>query len=132
MRAPENQRVPIPELNSLEVELYLKREDLLHPVISGNKFRKLKYILQQAKQENYSKLLTFGGAYSNHILAVACAGYEQGFETIGVIRGEELQNQWASNPTLKRASQYGMQFNFVSREVYRQKNQQDFMATLHS
>jgi len=122
MDAPVNQRVEIPGLDSFEVGLYLKRDDLLHPIISGNKFRKLKYNLQRAKKEKYTKLLTFGGAYSNHILAVACAGHEHGFETIGIIRGEELQNQWKDNPTLKRAFAYGMQLDFVSREEYREKN----------
>lgn len=132
MGFPENQRLQFSGLESAEVELYVKREDLLHPVISGNKFRKLKYNLQQAKKEKYTKLLTFGGAYSNHILAVACAGHEQGLETIGVIRGEELQKQWEDNPTLKKAFEYGMQFNFVSREEYRQKNKKNFVEALQS
>ncbi|MEM8762705.1 MAG: pyridoxal-phosphate dependent enzyme [Bacteroidota bacterium] len=112
------------------MELYIKREDLLHPFISGNKLRKLKYNLQLAKKEKHSKILTFGGAYSNHILAVACAGHEQGFETVGVIRGEELQNEWTANPTLKRAFEYGMQFDFVSREEYRQKNKKSYIEVL--
>src|SRR5690554_7936297 len=70
--------------------LDLRREDLLHPSISGNKFRKLKYNIIAAREENHHALLTFGGAYSNHIAAVATAGKEFGFKTIGVIRGEEL------------------------------------------
>ncbi|MEL7270588.1 MAG: pyridoxal-phosphate dependent enzyme [Bacteroidota bacterium] len=132
MDAPVNQRVEIPGLDSFEVGLYLKRDDLLHPIISGNKFRKLKYNLQRAKKEKYTKLLTFGGAYSNHILAVACAGHEHGFETIGIIRGEELQNQWKDNPTLKRAFAYGMQLDFVSREEYREKNTKRFVEVLQT
>ena len=79
--------------NDNNITLYLKREDLLHPNVSGNKFRKLKYNLIQAKRENAKTLLTFGGAFSNHILAVAAAGKEQGFKTIGIIRGEELINK---------------------------------------
>lgn len=114
------------------VELYIKREDLLHPVISGNKFRKLKYILEKAKKERYTRFLTFGGAYSNHILAVAGAGHEHGFETIGVIRGEELKDKWFTNPTLKRAAEFGMRFDFVSREKYREKNNQNFIVALQS
>ncbi len=132
MDAPVNQRVEIPGLDSFEVRLYLKRDDLLHPIISGNKLRKLKYNLQRAKKEKYTKLLTFGGAYSNHILAVACAGHEHGFETIGIIRGEELQNQWKDNPTLKRAFAYGMQLDFVSREEYREKNTKRFVEVLQT
>ena len=132
MDAPVNQRVEIPGLDSFEVGLYLKRDDLLHPIISGNKLRKLKYNLQRAKKEKYTKLLTFGGAYSNHILAVACAGHEHGFETIGIIRGEELQNQWKDNPTLKRAFAYGMHLDFVSREEYREKNTKRFVEVLQT
>ena len=73
------------------IQLYIKREDLLHPIISGNKFRKLKYNIVEAKKQNKASLLTFGGAYSNHIVAVAGAGKEYGFQTVGVIRGEELK-----------------------------------------
>ncbi len=66
------------------IELYMKRDDLLHPIISGNKFRKLKYNIEEAKRLGFATLLTFGGAFSNHILAVAGAGAEYGFTTIGV------------------------------------------------
>mgnify|MGYP006195482519 CR=1 FL=1 len=85
------------------IELFIKRDDLLHPIISGNKFRKLKYNLQEAKQLGCSKLLTFGGAFSNHIVAVAGAGNEFGFETIGIIRGEELATKIDENPSLQLA-----------------------------
>jgi 1-aminocyclopropane-1-carboxylate deaminase len=77
----------IKEFNN-QVSLYIKREDLIHPFISGNKYRKLKYNLIQAQEEGHKTLLTFGGAFSNHIAAVAFAGNEYGFKTIGVIRGE--------------------------------------------
>jgi 1-aminocyclopropane-1-carboxylate deaminase len=113
-----------------EISLEIKREDLLHPFISGNKFRKLKYNLLQAKAENQGTVLTFGGAYSNHIAAVAYAGKEQGFKTIGVIRGEELGNKIADNPTLKFAQECGMQFEFVTREAYRFKTEPDFITDL--
>ena len=112
------------------ISLVIKREDLIHPFVSGNKFRKLKYNLLQAKTENQSTLLTFGGAYSNHIAAVAYAGKENGFQTIGVIRGDELADKIASNPTLKFAHECGMQFEFVSREAYRLKTETAFLEHL--
>jgi 1-aminocyclopropane-1-carboxylate deaminase len=101
----------------------MKRDDLLHPLISGNKFRKLKFNLKEAKAQNQTQLLTFGGAFSNHIVAVAAAGKEYGFQTIGVIRGDELATQIEDNPSLKLARECGMKFEFVSREQYRLKNE---------
>lgn len=106
------------------------REDLLHPYISGNKLRKLKYNLEQAKSENKQTLLTFGGAFSNHILAVAAAGKEQGYKTIGIIRGEELKDKIAENPTLQKARDFGMVFDFVDREIYREKSNPKFINQL--
>lgn len=112
------------------ITLEIKREDLLHPFVSGNKFRKLKYNVLQAKAENQSVLLTFGGAFSNHIAAVAYAGKEQGFETIGVIRGDELRNKISENPTLSFAQECGMRFEFVTREAYRHKTETAFIEQL--
>ncbi|MCW2118726.1 1-aminocyclopropane-1-carboxylate deaminase/D-cysteine desulfhydrase [Flavobacterium sp. 7A] len=112
------------------ISVSIKREDLIHPFVSGNKFRKLKYNLLQAKQENTSTLLTFGGAYSNHIAAVAFAGKEQGFKTIGIIRGEELVNKIQENPTLKFAQECGMDFEFVTRQEYRLKEELEFITSL--
>ena len=112
------------------ISLYVKREDLLHPLISGNKYRKLKYNLIQAKAEGYDTLLTFGGAFSNHIAAVAAAGKAYGFKTIGMIRGEELAFKVNENPTLQFASEYGMQLEFVSRENYRSKEEAVYVASL--
>ncbi len=112
------------------ISLHIKREDLLHPIISGNKFRKLKYNLEEAKNQNQKTLLTFGGAFSNHIVAVAGAGAAFGFETIGIIRGEELRHKIAENPSLLQAQQLGMKFVFVSREAYRQKENLDFIENL--
>jgi 1-aminocyclopropane-1-carboxylate deaminase len=114
------------------ISLVMKREDLIHPFVSGNKFRKLKYNLLQAKTENQSTLLTFGGAYSNHIAAVAYAGKEKGFQTIGIIRGDELGDKIESNPTLKFAQECGMQFEFVSREDYRLKTDSAFLEQLEN
>ena len=116
--------------NPYKIELYIKREDVLHNEISGNKFRKLKYNLIEAKELGFTKLLTFGGAYSNHIAAVAAAGRDYGFETIGIIRGEELQGKYLENPTLKKAFENGMQFSFVSRTQYRDKTNPDFLVEL--
>ncbi|PXY43274.1 1-aminocyclopropane-1-carboxylate deaminase/D-cysteine desulfhydrase [Flavobacterium hydrophilum] len=113
-----------------DISLTIKREDLIHPFVSGNKFRKLKYNLPQAKAENKQTLLTFGGAFSNHIAAVAFAGKEQGFKTIGIIRGEELLGKIEENPTLKFAQENGMQFEFVSREEYRLKNEESYIKNL--
>ncbi len=112
------------------ISLYMKREDLLHPIISGNKFRKLKYNLEAAKKQNQEVLLTFGGAFSNHIVAVAGAGETFGFETIGIIRGEELQEKISENPSLMLAQQLGMKFVFISREQYRIKDTPDFIEKL--
>ncbi|MFZ4679388.1 MAG: 1-aminocyclopropane-1-carboxylate deaminase/D-cysteine desulfhydrase [Flavobacterium sp.] len=122
-----NQKISLENTN---VSLYIKREDLLHPYVSGNKFRKLKYNLVQAKSENKQTLLTFGGAFSNHILAVAAAGKEQGFKTIGIIRGEELKDKIAENPTLKKAQDLGMFFDFVDREIFREKSSPIFIQQL--
>ena len=123
-----NQAIPINLPKG--ISLVIKREDLIHPFVSGNKFRKLKYNLLQAKAENQSTLLTFGGAYSNHIAAVAYAGKENGFQTIGVIRGDELGDKIESNPTLKFAQECGMHFEFVSRETYRLKTEATFLEQL--
>jgi 1-aminocyclopropane-1-carboxylate deaminase/D-cysteine desulfhydrase-like pyridoxal-dependent ACC family enzyme len=108
-------------------EVYVKREDLIHPIISGNKWRKLKYNLQTAKEQGQDTLLTFGGAYSNHIAATAYAGQEFGFKTIGIIRGEELKGD---NSTLSYARECGMQLDFISRESYKHKEEQHFKEEL--
>lgn len=124
-----NQKIKIALPNG--IELFIKREDKLHPIISGNKYRKLKYNIEEAKKANQTTLLTFGGAFSNHILAVAGAGAESGFKTIGVIRGEELESKIGENPTLVKAQELGMQFYFVSRTAYRDKEEPSFVSHLH-
>ena len=98
-------------------------KDTLHPVISGNKFRKLKYNLEEANRLGHTTLLTFGGAFSNHIVAVAGAGKEYGFTTIGIIRGEELIDQIESNPSLQFATNNGMKLHFVDRTSFRLKTE---------
>jgi len=118
------------QLSTNKVSVFIRREDLIHPFISGNKFRKLKYNLLQAKSENEETLLTFGGAFSNHIAATAFAGKEHGFKTIGIIRGDELRDKIQVNPTLKFAQECGMQFKFITREAYRHKTEAEFIADL--
>ena len=120
----------MPLLKEKGICLYLKREDTIHPFISGNKYRKLKYNLLEAKKQGKETLLTFGGAFSNHIAAAAYAGHEQGLKTIGVIRGEELADKWQNNPTLQLAHKHGMQFHFVTRSAYRLKNDTSFIEDL--
>lgn len=105
-------------LEKKQIRLWVKRDDLIHPEISGNKWRKLKYNLKTAKQEQYDTLLTFGGAYSNHILAVAAAAALYGFKSVGVIRGEKHE---PLNPTLQKASDHGMELCYIDRERYRNK-----------
>ncbi|SDY09743.1 1-aminocyclopropane-1-carboxylate deaminase [Micromonospora pattaloongensis] len=108
-------------LASHGVRVLLKRDDLIHPDVPGNKWRKLKYNLQAAREQGHRVLLTFGGAYSNHIRAVAAAGYYFGFSTIGVIRGEE---HLPLNPSLAYAEQRGMRLTYVDRTTYRMKHDQ--------
>ncbi|MFW1940225.1 1-aminocyclopropane-1-carboxylate deaminase/D-cysteine desulfhydrase [Acinetobacter junii] len=111
------------------VQLTVKRLDLIHPQISGNKFFKLKYNLLEAKQQNLNQVLTFGGAYSNHIAATAYAAHYFGFQSIGVIRGEELAKQ-ALNSTLQTAQDFGMQLHFVSRAEYRRRHELEYLQQL--
>ncbi|MBT8183283.1 MAG: pyridoxal-phosphate dependent enzyme [Eudoraea sp.] len=131
MKTP-NQRIQLPILDEMKVSLYIKREDLIHPVITGNKFRKLKYNISKAKDSGLHTLLTFGGAYSNHILATALAGREYGLRTIGIIRGEELLQKWQFNPTLSAARKAGMEFQFVTRKQYSKKSGDTFLSKLRT
>ena len=115
-------------ISSSDVRLYIKREDLNHPLVSGNKWWKLKYNLAAALVQKKDTLLTFGGAFSNHIFATAAAGREMGVKTVGIIRGEE---QTSLNPVLQFARHAGMKLQFVSRELYRRKNEEEFIQNLH-
>ena len=116
-----------PFIRQKKSKLFILREDLIHPEISGNKWRKLKYNIEEAKRLNEKTVLTFGGAYSNHIAATAAAGRAFGLKTIGVIRGEETL---PLNTTLQLAKDNGMIFKYVSREAYRNKNSTDFILDL--
>jgi len=110
-----------------KIRLFILREDLIHPHISGNKWRKLYYNIDAAKQNELNRLITFGGAYSNHIAATAAAGKEFGFKTLGFIRGEE---QLPLNSTLSYAKDCGMEFRYLSRSDYRLKNDPAFLKSL--
>jgi 1-aminocyclopropane-1-carboxylate deaminase len=98
------------------LSVFIKRDDLIHPIISGNKWRKLKYILKTASAQNKSHLVTFGGAYSNHLLATAAAAAKFGFKATGIVRGEEIENN-----TLFLCKLHGMALLFTDRESYRDK-----------
>ncbi|MBL3547507.1 1-aminocyclopropane-1-carboxylate deaminase/D-cysteine desulfhydrase [Chryseobacterium sp. KMC2] len=116
--------VPIQEIfTDKKVSLFIKREDLIHPQVSGNKYWKLFYNINKYLEKNPENpyVITFGGAFSNHISAVSAAGNMAGIPTLGIIRGEELQNKWRDNPTLVFAKRNGMNLKFVTREEYRHK-----------
>lgn len=98
------------------VRLYLKRDDLIHPQLRGNKWRKLSLNLTAAREQGFTRLLTFGGAFSNHLSATAAAGALFGFDTVGVVRGEEHR---PLNPTLFSAVDHGMTLTYLDRETYR-------------
>ena len=113
------QQITDPLLDKFGINLFVKRDDLLHPDVSGNKWRKLKYNILEAKKNKFTTLLTFGGAYSNHIAATAAAGKLFDIQTIGIIRGDELRIE--SNATLRQATKNGMKLFFVSRTEYEDK-----------
>ena len=126
----KNQEIKSTLLTKKGIQLFIKREDVIHPYISGNKYRKLKYNLIEAESKGFKTLLSFGGAFSNHIAAVAAAGKVYGFNTIGVIRGEELETQINNNDTLRYANSCGMQLKFISRSSYRLKHTDEFKKAL--
>lgn len=134
MAISRNQLVALKDFEEKGIRLVIKREDEIHPFISGNKYRKLKYNLEQAEKKGADTLLSYGGAYSNHISALSYAGRLHGFKTIGIIRGEELGKDLKvtlqSNPTLKFASEQGMRFKFISRSAYRKKDEPLFKRQL--
>ena len=114
-------------LKERNISLLVKREDLNHPYLSGNKWHKLKYNLEEAKKQDKDTLLTFGGAYSNHIYAVAAAGKLFNFKTIGIIRGEEHK---PLNPTLSFAAENGMHLYYLDRVSYRKKESPEILDKL--
>ena len=116
-------------LTEKQIDLWVKRDDLIHPTISGNKWRKLKWNIEKAKDNKKTTLLTFGGAFSNHIAAAAHACQESGLKSVGVIRGEKVE---PLNSTLRKAEENGMQLHFVSREDYNLKKNDDFILGLRN
>lgn len=110
------QKIDSSFLKERNIELFIKRDDLLHPEISGNKWRKLKFNIEKCMHQKNEGVLTFGGAFSNHLVATAAACELAGLKSIGIVRGDELNSQ--SNDTLRRCEQYGMQLKFVSRQEY--------------
>ena len=116
-----------PLLEASNIQLFVKRDDLIHPEFGGNKWRKLKYNLIHASEQHHDTLLTFGGAWSNHIYATAAAGKYFGFKTIGIIRGEEHN---PLNHTLAFARDCGMQLHYIDRTQYRKKHDDDFLQEI--
>lgn len=110
-------------LQAKDLRLFVKRDDMIHPFISGNKWRKLKYILEDARSRGKSHLVSFGGAWSNHLLALAAASAKFGFKSIGIVRGEAVEPY---NNTLFLCREFGMDLAFVSREDYRHRKTELF------
>jgi 1-aminocyclopropane-1-carboxylate deaminase len=123
---PVIEELHLQEMNC-DLKVFIKRDDLIHPEISGNKWWKLKYNLQKAREDGHDTVLTFGGAFSNHIAATAAAGKLFNFKTIGIIRGEENSKE---NSTLSGALKNGMRLEFVSREEYKRKEDPEFLKML--
>lgn len=111
-------------------KIVIKREDLIHPRVSGNKFRKLKYIFQEIKEKEVSALLTFGGAFSNHLAATAYAGKNNGVHTIGIVRGDEWERKIHESATLNYCVTQGMELHCISRDIYTQKEQAPIVSKL--
>ena len=114
-------------LDSFDVSLSVLRLDLIHPTLGGNKWYKLKRNLQFIQRENIDKVLSFGGVWSNHLLALAAAGHQFGFKTFGVVRGEQID---PPTPVLVKARQFGMTLIPISRQQYREKMDPDFLLSL--
>ncbi|OUV76079.1 MAG: 1-aminocyclopropane-1-carboxylate deaminase [Flavobacteriales bacterium TMED123] len=123
----ESQEISLSLLKEKAIRLFVKRIDKMHPFIAGNKWYKLKYNLIEAKKQQKKTVLTFGGAYSNHIAATAFATKENNLKSIGIIRGEE---HFRLNPTLAFAKANGMDLNYKSRSDYRTKKTSDFLVKL--
>ena len=129
MNTIEVQALHHPKASVKGVKLYMARADLLHPLASGNKFYKLIPNITYATERGYTQLLSFGGAFSNHIHALALTAQANGFQSIGIIRGEK---EYANNPTLKEVQAAGMQLEFVTREEYKRRNEPEYLAELAS
>lgn len=124
------QEITTAEWQHRNLSVFVKRDDLIHDEISGNKWRKLLYNVEQAKFNKNETIITFGGAFSNHLVATACASNLLGFKSIGIVRGEELNEN--SNDTLKRCAAYGMQLIFVTRNLYQFRYDKEWWKELHT
>lgn len=121
------QKVVLPLQSAVNCDIFMKRDDLIHPVVSGNKWRKLKYNVEQAKLKRKQGILTFGGAFSNHLVATAAACHQAGLQSIGIVRGEEAD---LNNPTLKACRDFGMEVKPISRGEYGLKNDEEYLGNL--
>lgn len=129
MVIPDEQKITLQSIDtsSFGIDVKMLRLDLVHPYISGNKWFKLKHNLQEAKVKGFEHIMTFGGAFSNHILATAAAGKMYGIKTTGIIRGEE---HLPLNSTLAYAQSCGMALRYMDRTTYRKKNEPEIIASL--
>lgn len=116
------------EFDSRGISIYVKRDDLIHPEVSGNKWRKLKFNVDVCQNAKKDGILTFGGAFSNHLLATASACHSIGLKSVGIVRGDELNSQ--SNHTLRRCSELNMELKFISREEYRMISDKSYLADI--
>ncbi|MFT5023537.1 MAG: 1-aminocyclopropane-1-carboxylate deaminase, partial [Colwellia sp.] len=121
------QKISHPLFERHQLSVSIKRDDVIHPIISGNKWRKLKLNLRHAQAHNYIGVISFGGSFSNHIHALAFACHQQGLKSIGIIRGEK---EYASNFTLSMAQRWGMELHFVDRKSYRLRENKEYLAQL--
>ncbi|MBA6336726.1 pyridoxal-phosphate dependent enzyme [Colwellia sp. BRX8-7] len=121
------QKIIHPLFEKHQLSVSIKRDDIIHPIISGNKWRKLKFNLRHAQAHNYIGVISFGGSFSNHIHALAFACHQQGLKSIGIIRGEK---EYASNFTLSMAQQWGMELHFVDRKSYRLRENKEYLDQL--
>lgn len=123
------QRVEHKVFTDAGIDVVVRRDDLIDPQLSGNKFYKLFFNLRAAREQGFTRLLSFGGAYSNHLHALAAAGHRYGFNTLGVVRGERPAQL---SPTLGDAEAWGMQLVFISRADYLHKSEPELLAELQS
>jgi 1-aminocyclopropane-1-carboxylate deaminase len=135
MQASESYKVPSPVqafqlewMKERNLSITIKRDDLIHNVVSGNKWRKLKFNLLQVKHLGKTGVLTFGGAYSNHLLATAHVCHSHGLQSMAIVRGDELNEK--SNDILRQCAEWGMKFRFVSREEYHLKDDFEYKNEL--
>lgn len=122
------QKVRFSPKNCEPFTFWMKRDDLIDPIVSGNKWRKLKYNLEKAQQQKSRGILTFGGAFSNHLIATAKTCQLNGLKSLGIVRGDELTIE--SNDTLKMCADFGMELQFVSRSNYKKRNEYDYLNQL--